>query len=131
MRTILLVLALIFVFGSVSQAQTAKQFTLRVNQQKVVTPEKLTVKFVSLIEDARCAEDTQCIWAGNAKIKVTVRQRNGELKTIEMNTNTGPQGDTYGHYAIRLVKLTPVPRSNIRINRNAYTATFSVSRLTR
>jgi len=60
-----------------------------------------------------------------------VSKRGGESKTFELNTNLGPKGETFEGYAINLVNLTPTPRDNIRINRNGYTATFSISRLTR
>jgi len=133
MKTIFLSLILTLVFGIFMQADAKpkQQFKLLVNRQKVISGSQITVKFISVIEDARCPEGTNCIQAGNARIKVTVSKRGGESKTFEMNTNLGPKGDTFEGYAINLVNLTPTPRDNIRINRNGYTATFTVSRLTR
>ena len=133
MKTLFLTLILTFAFGSFLQAEakTDKQIKVLVNRQKTVPGSKLTVKFVSLIEDSRCPEGVKCIQAGNAKIKVTVTSRGGESKTFELNTNLGPKGETFEGYAINLVSLTPTPKDNIRINRNGYTATFAVSRLTR
>ena len=133
MKTIFLSLILTLVFGTVLQAEAKpkQQFKLLVNNQKLISGSKLTVKFISLIEDSRCPEDTNCIQAGNARIKVMVSKRGGESKTFELNTNLGPKGETFEGYAINLVNLTPTPRDNIRINRNGYTATFSISRLTR
>lgn len=133
MRTIFLTLILALVFGSVlpAQAQTAEQLSLRVNKQKKLSRSRLTIKFVSLVEDSRCAEGTQCVWAGNAKIKVLVTTSRGESKTFEMNTNMGARGDSLGGYAIMLDSLTPTPKNNVRIDRNGYTATFSVKKLSR
>ena len=133
MKTIFLSLILTIMFGTFSQAEAKpkQQFKLLVNNQKVISGSKITVKFISIIEDSRCPEGTNCIHAGNAKIKVTVSKRGGESKTFELNTNLGPKGDTFEGYAINLVNLTPTPKDNIRINRNGYTATFTVNRLTR
>ncbi|MBA3600782.1 MAG: hypothetical protein H0W45_05990 [Acidobacteria bacterium] len=133
MKTIFLSLILTLAFGTFLQAEAKpkQQLKLLVNQQKVISGSKITVKFISLIEDSRCPEGTNCIQAGNARIKVTVSKRGGESKTFELNTNLGPKGDTFEGYAINLVNLTPTPKNNIRINRNGYTATFAVSRLTR
>ncbi len=132
MKTIFLSLILTVAFGTFMQAEAKpkQQFKLLVNNQKVISGSQITVKFISLIEDSRCPEGTNCIQAGNARIKVVVSKR-GESKTFELNTNLGPKGDTFEGYAINLVNLTPTPKDNIRINRNGYTATFSISRLTR
>ncbi len=133
MKTIFLSLILTIVFGTFMQAEAKpkQQFKLLVNRQKVISGSQITVKFITLLEDSRCPEGTNCIQAGNARIKVMVSKRGGESKTFEMNTNLGPKGDTFEGYAINLVNLTPTPKNNIRINRNGYTATFAVSRLTR
>jgi len=120
-------------FGSVLQtnAQTAERVVLRVNKQKKLSRSKLTIKFVSLVEDSRCPKGTNCIWAGNASIKVKVSNARGESKIFELNTNTGAKGDTLGGYAINLESLTPHPATNVRIDKNGYTATFSVKKLSR
>jgi hypothetical protein len=111
-------------------AQKAQQFSLRVNKQKTVTKEKMTIKFLSLEEDSRCAEGLQCVWAGNARIKIQVTGRRGS-ETFEINTNTGARGAAFNGYAITLDSLTPTPKANIRIDKNGYTATFTVRKLSR
>jgi hypothetical protein len=133
MKSLFLTLILTLVFGgfSVAQAQKDQMVKIRVGQQKSVPQNGLTIKFLSLVEDSRCPTDTDCIWAGNAKIKVQISNRRGGSQTFEMNTNLGPKGDSFGGYAIYLESLAPAPRSNIRINRNGYTATFKISKLTR
>lgn len=85
------------------------------------------VKFVDLIEDSRCPTDTQCIWAGNAKIKVQL-SKNGKSKVVEMNTGMEPRAIRFEGYEIKITKLTPQPASNIRIRKDGYVATFSVLR---
>ena len=125
-----LILTLAFGAGLAVEAQTRQQQKIQINKQKRFSRSNLTVKFVSLIEDSRCPVGTNCIWAGNAKIKIEVGKGRNK-KIFEVNTNVGPKGAAFDGYQIELVDLTPVPRENIRINRNGYVATFAVSRLKR
>ena len=133
MKLLFTSLILTLAFGSLIQtnAQSAQTFKVVVGNQKKASRSQITVKFVSLIEDSRCPNDANCIHAGNARIKVQVSKPGSAPITFEANTNLGKKGDVYEGYAIYLTNLTPIPRANIRINRNAYTATFSVSRLSR
>lgn len=129
MRKTLVVLILTFVFGICAQAQ--QKITVRLNQQKTIVKNKLTIKFASLVEDLRCPTDTNCIWAGNAKIKIVVGKTKSDAKTFELNTNLETRSVIFAGYEIKLINLNPQPATNIRINRNAYTAIFSVNRLTK
>jgi hypothetical protein len=129
-----LIFALIFAFafGAIQTfaAQTAERQTVKINKQKKFARSKVTVKFVSLVEDSRCPEGTNCVWAGNAKIKIEVAS-GGRKETFEVNTTIGPKGAAFDGYAINLIDLKPTPKANVKINRNSYTATFEVTRLTR
>ncbi len=120
------------VFGAfqTAEAQSVQRASIKINNQKRFSQSKLTVKFVSLVEDSRCPQGVDCIWAGNAKIKVEIS--NGRSReTFEINTNVGARGAQFGGYAINLTELTPYPRANARLNRYAYKATFEIRRLTR
>lgn len=133
MRTIFLSLILTLVGGGflIGEAQAAQGIRVRVNQQKTDSRSKLKIRFVSLVEDSRCPEGARCVWAGNAKIQVRITDGRGKSETFEMNTTTGARGASFGGYAINLDNLEPRPRENVRLNRNAYTATFSINKLTR
>jgi hypothetical protein len=130
MKTIISTLILTLVFGSFNfvSARTKQQVKVLINRQKAVPGSKLTIKFASLVEDAPCPVDTNCIDAGNAKITIKVSKSNGAAQTFELNTNSAPQSVTFAGYKINLVALNPGPATNIRINRNGYTATFIVSK---
>ncbi|HYP50465.1 MAG TPA: hypothetical protein VEQ34_05950 [Pyrinomonadaceae bacterium] len=130
MKKIFVILILTLLSGSLWQAsaQTNQQIKLRVNNQKAVAGSKLTIKFVSIVEESRCPEGVNCIHAGNAKIQIKVTKRGGAAKTFELNTNFDPNGISFEGYEIKLANLEPVPKENIRINRNGYTATLIVSK---
>lgn len=130
MRKILFVLILIFGCGIFLQtnAQKAQSVSVLINKQKVAVKNKLTIKFLSLIEDSRCPTDVQCIQAGSARITVELSGGKNAAKTFEMSIGKQPQTVSYAGYNIKLIALNPQPASNIRINRNGYTAAFQVTR---
>jgi hypothetical protein len=105
-------------------AETAR---VMINKEVFLSKSKLHVRFVSLIEDSRCPTDTACVWAGNAKITVRV-SRHGSVKAITLNTNPKEQAAVFEGYSIKLAKLTPQPRSNVRIDRKRYQATLEIVR---
>ena len=127
-----LILSLILIFACAvflpAKGRTNEQFKLQVNAQKTVTKDKLTIKFVSVVEDSRCPEDTNCIWAGNAKIRIKLKKGNGAWQTFDLNTNLEEKNTKFSGYTLKIIELTPAPRTNIRINRNGYVATFSITK---
>jgi hypothetical protein len=129
MKRYFAILLLLIFAGVVTAEAAARTETVRVqiNHQKRLPKSRLTVRFVELIEDSRCPIDTTCVWAGNAKIKVRV-SRNGRPQDVTLETNGPDKPVVVDGYTIKLVGLTPQPRSNIRINRNGYVATISVTK---
>ncbi len=130
MKITFLGLILTFVFGSVSMvnAQTEPTMKVRVGKKGKDSKSKITVKFVSVAEDSRCPEGTTCVWAGNAVVKVQVSKDGSNPITFDANTTLGEKGNVYEGYAIYLTSLSPAPKSK---KKNDYTATFTVTRLSR
>ena len=112
-------------------AKTTENVTVKAGQQKSAKRSKLKIKFESVVEDSRCPIGTNCIWAGNAKIKITVTSSQLGAKSFEINTTMGPQGDQYDGWAIKLDSLTPSPTVNGKIDPKKYIAKFTVTRLQR
>ncbi len=130
--TILLAIFTAFVFGAVqtANAQTEQKETIKFGKQKKFSRSKLTVKFVSVVEDSRCPPTVQCIQAGNARIKVEIS--NGTTKeTFEMNTTLGPKGASFDGFAIYLDELLPMTKANKKITQKDYKGKFRIVRLTR
>ena len=133
MKILSLALVCAIVFGTVVAAEAGKRpetVKLQVNKEKVFPKSKLKVKFLSVEDDSRCPVDTNCVWAGNAKIKIRI-SKNGRTKVVELNSNLQDKAAIVEGYSIKFVHLTPEPRSNIRIDRNGYVATFEVVKLSR
>lgn len=117
-----------FAVPTAVNAQGARSVNVKIHQEMVDRRTGLRIKFVELVEDSRCPTDTNCVWAGNAKITIRVRGTRGPAKTLTLNSTLQPQTASYGGYEFRLTGLTPQPRSNIRINPNGYRATIEVTR---
>ena len=129
MRNIFLGLIITLIFGGVitANAQGSQQISLRLNKQAKASRSNLTIKFVA-VEDSRCPKDVECVWAGNAKVTIKVTNRRGQSQTFELNTNLQTKSAKFDGYEIKLGTVTPYPRSNIRINQNGYTASFTITR---
>lgn len=130
MKKIFLSLILTLAFGGASavSAQKAQQVTVRVKTQKSVMRDRLRIKFVA-VEDSRCPRDTNCIWAGNAKVTIRVTSRSGKAEVFDLNTNLDQKSVRFGGYEITLGDVAPYPAANIRINPNGYTASFTVRKI--
>jgi hypothetical protein len=130
MRKTISILLLTLVFGTFLHAQPNQKITVQINQQKTLAKNKLTIKFVSLLEDSRCPTDTKCIQAGNARIQIEIKKANGAAKSFELNTDAKkPQSVSFAGYMIKLLDLNPHPATNIRINRLGFTATFAITKM--
>ena len=125
-----LIMMLAFAVVPASAAKRAETLRVQINKEKKFPKAKLSIRFVELVEDSRCPADAQCVWAGNAKIKIRVTM-NGRSHDLSLDTNGQHQAATAEGYSIKLLSLTPAPRSNIRIDRNGYVATFEAVKLSR
>jgi len=132
MKGLIVSLMMLLALGVLPATAAKRPETMRVqiNKEKRFPRSRLSVRFVELVEDSRCPTDTNCIWAGNAKIKIRVTA-NGRSQELTLDTNGQHQAATAEGYSIKLISLTPAPRSNIRINRNGYVATFEAVKLSR
>lgn len=127
-RSIVVMLYVVLAAGGVPAfANRIDEVEVQINRQ-VRSTGGLKIAFIELVEDSRCPADVQCVWAGNAKIKVRVT-RNGRSKILELDTMTKGMAPNYGNYRLRLKALSPELRSNVRIDRNAYRATIEVTKV--
>jgi hypothetical protein len=106
---------------------TSQSVTLGVNQSKKLFARKLTVKVLAVVEDSRCPKDVNCIQAGNAKVRVSIRKGTDSSKIVDLDLNAGQTSVTFENYKITLSALTPYPATAAPIKRNKYIATLTVS----
>jgi len=95
-------------------------------QEITVTARKLKIKFVGVLEDSRCPEGVQCIWAGNARIRLKLSGGRGRVANVELNTTNKPRETTYANYTIALVNLVPRAVRDGRPKAGEYGATLAI-----
>lgn len=126
MKLHILAAAMILAFAVAAGAQ---KVSIRAAQQKAVAGTGLKIKFVSVLEDSRCPENVQCIWAGVGRISIEVRKNGKPPKTFELNTNQLDKPALYDGVEIGLVSLAPYPRTSTQIPASKYVASFNIRKL--
>lgn len=88
-------------------AQHSTKVSLRAGDQRTV--KHLKIHFLDVTDDSRCPEGTTCVWAGNAKVKLTLSVGRKKAEEFDLNSNTQPTAIEYGGYRIAYVSLTRRP----------------------
>jgi hypothetical protein len=121
--------------AAAAEAQTARvgrEFKVKVGGVVTLDGGGLRLRFVRVAEDSRCPADVNCVWAGNAEVLVEAGGKGWKGKrTLKLDTNGGGRGASeagYGRYTLKLVALSPRPRSGRKIAPGQYTATLLVSK---
>lgn len=130
-RTIVFVLA---AAGALSCA--AASVVAAVGEDVVLTPGKSVrigtsgarLSFDTVTADSRCATDVQCVWAGNAAVRVRVWGDTGAPRTVELNSTVAPKEALIDGYVLRFVALAPAPVSTASIKPADYRLTVRLER---
>lgn len=91
MKKALLTLLISLIGVTYASAQRSQTVSLRAGQQKSLA-RNVKIQFLEVVEDSRCPEGTECIWAGNAKVKMAVSR--GKIKAEEIEINSGMEPTT-------------------------------------
>jgi len=108
-----------------------REFQLRPGQSTSVPGAGFALKFEKVENDSRCPVDVTCVWEGDAAVVVKLISPPAAEETKELHTSKGegrPGELERNAFVIRLVKLTPVPRSTATIPPADYRATFVATR---
>jgi hypothetical protein len=136
-KRITFALLVLFVFFSPLFAQQSRkaevvrlgqEFELKINQEAAIEGEGLAVAFDSVLQDGRCPEGVDCVWAGNAKIKVQLSKQKQTPGAIELNTGVSPKSSSYLDYEIKLVALNPRPKADKAVDPKEYKATLIIAK---
>lgn len=95
--------------------------------QFVSLPDGSKLTFASVRSDSRCPMDVMCVWAGDAIIALSLSQPGGAAAERELHTQASGSETSYQAYSIKLVALSPYPRSNLQIRPEDYRATVTVN----
>jgi hypothetical protein len=89
-------------------ARPGDQFDLGYGQTARLALTGLTITFKALGEDSRCPEGADCIWAGNARVILTVAGIDTSL-----NSYLEPKATSLLGYKIQLLAVWPYPKLEI------------------
>ncbi|MGE3467820.1 MAG: hypothetical protein AB7J13_12930 [Pyrinomonadaceae bacterium] len=124
-------LVLFVLIGSISMitlADGTERLEITNGQQKTADRGRLSIKFVEIVEDSRCPPDVDCIWAGNAKVRIAVAKDKMAPQFAELNTLGGPTSVKLYGYTISLDGLTQNPPETSGTTPCPLVATFSVTK---
>jgi hypothetical protein len=117
--------------GGDEAAATVQKIVLKVGESAELRDKTLTLELESVSNDSRCPVDVQCVWEGDAEIRLCVKGGDQKEETYELHTSPR-QGKSSvverGAWSIKLTNLAPAPHSGRKIDPADYVATFTVTR---
>lgn len=109
-------------------AEPGVAFDLPIGKTAALNGNGVRITFKQVREDSRCPVDVQCVWAGDAKIELTI-SRTGTPDDAKILSQNAPNNETTsGDLRIRFVGLAPVPRQADAGTPRAYVAQLVLSR---
>lgn len=119
--------------GPASQAiEPERPFSLRPGGTAQWAGTGLQLGFDGVTADSRCPRGEQCVWAGDATVRVWWQRRGSSREVHELHMAGAPRtarvGELELELELRLVALEPSPISGRPIPAQAYVATLVLSR---
>jgi hypothetical protein len=108
----------------VVNGEVGQTFELKAGQTAQVG--SLLVLFRGVPQDSRCPSDVQCVWAGDATLRVELTVGRMAWTPYELHTGVDPRSAKFRENTITVVDLKPATRSSSTIRPEDYIATFRV-----
>lgn len=115
-----------FVFSQEEKIESPK-IAIKILLGETITLENHTIKFIKVLEDSRCPENTTCIWAGRARVLVEVSEKGNEKieKTLIFGKVKPGESDdkklfSYNNSKVIGLNLSPYPNSKEAVEGAAY-----------
>ena len=105
--------------SAVQQLKAGQLLQLSLRETAVSPDGRLSVTFIKVVEDSRCPEGANCIWAGNVKVRLRLRD-GGRRTDREVNSNLEPTSLKLGGLEIAFADLLPYPKVGQEIDPAAY-----------
>lgn len=99
-----------------AQTETTKtpQIVFKLGLGKTVTNNEIKIQFEEVLEDSRCPKDVQCVWAGQAKVKLSVSGPNMPNETLELILGKKDKDVLciVDGYVFKVLNLAPYPETS-------------------
>jgi hypothetical protein len=102
------------------------EVTLAPGASAAFKPAGIVVQFVGIAADSRCPRDVTCMWAGEVKAIISIR--NAQQPPVRHEMLEGGHA-TSGDYRISLVRVLPEPVSSAKIPPENYRATLQLQKI--
>ncbi|EDM45460.1 hypothetical protein SCB49_06622 [unidentified eubacterium SCB49] len=118
MKSVLFIVTLflsVSLFAQERQPIEVPQIAVKVGLTQTVTIDGVSITFVEVVEDSRCPINTNCVWAGEAKIVVSIAKDDNEAieKTFVFKNNKPLIAGVYNDKELQLLRLSPYPDAAI------------------
>ncbi len=107
-------------------AEPNADFELAKGETAVMQGSALRIHFDTVSEESRCPTNVQCVWEGNATVRLSLDSA-GRTSTVDLRTAGGaPPVQAFGH-TLTLRALRPVPVAPAQLRQDQYVATLRVT----
>ena len=103
-------------------ASPGVEFSLAVGKTATLSGSDYRITFNRVTEDSRCPVEVQCVWAGDARIELTVSRSSAPGDTRAISLAAPNNEATVGDLRIRFVSLAPTARQSEPPASRAYVA---------
>ena len=86
---------------------------------------EISVTFEAVTEDSRCPRGAQCVWEGNASVRLTLGS-GGETAGVILSSALDPRRVAFAGYVVSLRDLVPYPVSEQPLEREPYVARIAI-----
>ncbi|MCV2355241.1 hypothetical protein LNV09_13885 [Paucibacter sp. B2R-40] len=109
---------------------SAQTINLKIGESAQARDEPaLRIGFAGVAADSRCPKGAQCIWAGEATVRVWLQRGNEPKLTLELTSSSGSVKTLQVlDQELSLLDLSPYPVAGKAPAEEDYTATLSLSR---
>jgi hypothetical protein len=89
----------------------------------------LVVTFEAVVEDSRCPAGTQCVWEGDAavRIRIDAPQRRAVKYTLHTSERSG-RAIVHGPVTVELAAVAPLPAAGRKVRPDEYRVTLRITK---
>ncbi len=100
--------------------------TLKPGERATFQADRLQVRFDRVVSDSRCPKTAQCVWAGEAVIRLSVTLPDKTTKPVDVKTSLTDAATTVGAFQISVNDLMPLPTVEGPVREADYRVTLIV-----
>lgn len=102
--------------------------TLKPGERAVFEADRLHVRFDKVVSDSRCPKGAQCVWAGEAVVRLTVTLPDKSNKTVDVKASVTESAATVGAFRLSISDLQPAPTTEGPVRDSDYRVTLVVAK---